>query len=70
MRYLKRKDNGNGILLGTSEEDTISLRKIWEDQVIRGAYLFWSGGKITDPQVEELIKNFPDTKSFILINRK
>lgn len=68
MRYLKRKDNGNGILLGTSDEDTVALKKMWEDGIFRRAYLYWSGGKISDEQVVTLLKSFPDVKSFILIN--
>lgn len=69
MRYLKRKDKPEqGIILATSEEDMVCLQKLKEDRVLRGIYLFWTGGAVTDPQVAELLKAFPRTKSFILLN--
>jgi len=67
MRYLIKKDKSSAILLATTEEDAVALEKMWQDQVLRGAYLLGKGVETIHEDIRQVLKNFPQTKSYILI---
>jgi len=69
MRYLQKKDKpSEAVLIATTDEDTAGLERMWKHEVLRGAWAFWKGGEPTHEDVKEVLKMFPDTKSYILIN--
>jgi hypothetical protein len=69
MRYLQKKDKPNeAILIATTDEDVSALDRMWKHKTLRGAWAIWRGEKPTHESIQDVLKMFPDTKSYILIN--
>lgn len=69
MRYLQKKDKpSEAILIASTDEDVAALKRMYEHNTLRGAWLLWTGGEPTHEDVKEVLKMFPETKSYILIN--
>ena len=69
MKFLKKKDGTEAVLVAYSVEDVDTLQKVFNEKLIYGAYLLWI--KKNEDKTDERVRRFPNSESvlgYLLIN--